>query len=681
MNITMSKFESIVNSIVKRKHLLVPSLLLGLVAVLVVPLPPSILDFFLAANISLAAVILLTTVYSKSPLDFSVFPALLLITTLGRLVLNVASTRLILSADTPTPEQGDAIAGHVIEAFGTFVAGSNLVVGGIIFLILVIVQFVVVTKGATRMSEVAARFTLDAMPGRQMAIDADLSTGLINEQQATTRRDDVMREADFYGAMDGASKFVRGDAIAGLFIIMINIVGGLAVGIAMKGWTILETADLFTRLTIGDGLASQIPSFLIAIAAGLIVARAGNRTPLGIEIPKQLVSQPAAIGLVACFLVLLSVTPLPTVPLLVLAGVLGLLSWSSYKQNQVAEEEQVTIVQEQSPSSIVNDSPIQLELGRALLGLASTEMPKNLVSKMSDLRASFLDEFGLVVPSIRIKDNLALPPNSYRLLLKGGVVGEGVVYKDRSMVVAGDEATQDIKGIREKEPIFGYSAIWVTEQVRLGLGDLFVQAMDPVTVIMTHISYIVKNNAAELLSREDVSTMVDELRTSSPHLVADVIGNELSISRLHHILKELLDEQVPLKELSTIIETAADCAELPLEACVEKVRCALRRQICSTLTLNSSEGKPIIRCVELPTQVGQELNNERLTAAVHHAALPLVAEGLPIVVVTSRESRKMMSSKVSDGKDEVVMLSEDEIVPEIDLQIVGKVESTDRRAS
>jgi flagellar biosynthesis protein FlhA len=677
----MSKFESIVNSIVKRKHLLVPSLLLGLVAVLVVPLPPSILDFFLAANISLAAVILLTTVYSKSPLDFSVFPALLLITTLGRLVLNVASTRLILSADTPTPEQGDAIAGHVIEAFGTFVAGSNLVVGGIIFLILVIVQFVVVTKGATRMSEVAARFTLDAMPGRQMAIDADLSTGLINEQQATTRRDDVMREADFYGAMDGASKFVRGDAIAGLFIIMINIVGGLAVGIAMKGWTILETADLFTRLTIGDGLASQIPSFLIAIAAGLIVARAGNRTPLGIEIPKQLVSQPAAIGLVACFLVLLSVTPLPTVPLLVLAGVLGLLSWSSYKQNQVAEEEQVTIVQEQSPSSIVNDSPIQLELGRALLGLASTEMPKNLVSKMSDLRASFLDEFGLVVPSIRIKDNLALPPNSYRLLLKGGVVGEGVVYKDRSMVVAGDEATQDIKGIREKEPIFGYSAIWVTEQVRLGLGDLFVQAMDPVTVIMTHISYIVKNNAAELLSREDVSTMVDELRTSSPHLVADVIGNELSISRLHHILKELLDEQVPLKELSTIIETAADCAELPLEACVEKVRCALRRQICSTLTLNSSEGKPIIRCVELPTQVGQELNNERLTAAVHHAALPLVAEGLPIVVVTSRESRKMMSSKVSDGKDEVVMLSEDEIVPEIDLQIVGKVESTDRRAS
>ncbi len=365
MKATVNQLETIIDSIVKRKHLLVPSLLLGLVAVLVVPLPPTVLDIFLAANISLAAVILLTTIYTKSPLDFSVFPALLLITTLGRLVLNVASTRLILSADTPTPEQGDAIAGHVIEAFGTFVAGSNIVVGGIIFLILVVVQFVVVTKGATRMSEVAARFTLDAMPGRQMAIDADLSAGLIDEQQATNRRDEVMREADFYGAMDGASKFVRGDAVAGLVIIIINIVGGLAVGIAMKGWTVLETAELFTRLTIGDGLASQIPSFLIAIAAGLIVARAGNRTPLGIEIPKQLVSQPAAIGLVACFLVALSVTPLPTLPLLILAAALALLSWSSYKQKEAEEvNDEDEINEEVTPSSIVSDSAIQLELGR-----------------------------------------------------------------------------------------------------------------------------------------------------------------------------------------------------------------------------------------------------------------------------------------------------------------------------
>jgi flagellar biosynthesis protein FlhA len=676
MNNNVSQLENIIASLLKRKHLLVPSLLLGLVAILVIPLPPPVLDIFLAANISLAAVILLTTVYTKSPLDFSVFPALLLITTLGRLVLNVASTRLILSADTPTPEQGEAIAGHVIEAFGTFVAGSNIIVGGIIFLILIVVQFVVVTKGATRMSEVAARFTLDAMPGRQMAIDADLSAGLITEQQATTRRDEVMREADFYGAMDGASKFVRGDAVAGLVIILINIVGGLAVGIAMKGWTVLETAELFTRLTIGDGLASQIPSFLIAIAAGLIVARAGNRTPLGIEIPKQLVSQPAAIGLVACFLVALSFTPLPTLPLLFLAGALGLLSWSSFRQKEEEDESvEDEIVEEAASLTVVRDSAIQLELGSALLSLAAQDQPDNLVAKMSDLRASILDEFGIIIPSIRIKDNLALPANSYRIMLKGGVVGEGVVYRERFMVVAGDETSQALEGIREREPVFGYSAIWVTEKVRAGLGDLFVQSMSPVTVIMTHLSYVVKHHASELLSREDVSAMVEDLRESSPRLVADVIGNELSVSRLHHVLKVLLAEQVPLKELETIVETAADCSSLSLDACVERVRCALRRQICATVTSTNTSGKPIIRCVEIPSGVGLELPEESLSAAVHHAALPLVAEGLPIVVVTSNDTRRALQSKVSIGPEDVVVLSKAEIVPEIDLQIVGTVDS------
>ncbi|MBT5366045.1 MAG: FHIPEP family type III secretion protein, partial [Phycisphaerae bacterium] len=473
MSTEYNRFDSLINEIIKRKHFLVPTFLLGLVAVLVIPLPPALLDIFLAANISLAAVILLTTVYTKSPLDFSVFPALLLITTLGRLVLNVASTRLILSADTPTPEQGDAIAGHVIEAFGTFVAGSNIVVGGIIFLILVVVQFVVVTKGATRMSEVAARFTLDAMPGRQMAIDADLSAGLIKEREATTRRDEVMREADFYGAMDGASKFVRGDAIAGLVIIIINIVGGLAVGIVMKGWSIVETAELFTRLTIGDGLVSQIPSFLIAIAAGLIVARAGNRTPLGIEIPKQLVSQPAAIGLVSAFLVALSLTPLPTVPLLILAVALALLSWSGYKQKEEAKEEaeqEVAQAEKQSSQLISIDTTLELELGMGLLPLASQNNSQNLVQKISDLRGSIVHDLGIVIPSVRIKDNLTLNANTYRLYLKGGVVAEGVVYKDRYMVVAGDEISNDLEGIREREPVFGYSAVWVTEEAMKDLG-------------------------------------------------------------------------------------------------------------------------------------------------------------------------------------------------------------------
>ena len=684
MNNVQFQFDALIASASKRKHVLVPGFLLGLVAVLVVPLPPTILDVFLAANISLAAVILLTTIYTKSPLDFSVFPALLLITTLGRLVLNVASTRLILSADTPTPEEGDAIAGHVIEAFGTFVAGSNIVVGGIIFLILVVVQFVVVTKGATRMSEVAARFTLDAMPGRQMAIDADLSAGLINEQQATVRRDEVLREADFYGAMDGASKFVRGDAIAGLVIILINIVGGLAVGIAMKGWSIIETAELFTRLTIGDGLASQIPSFLIAIAAGLIVARAGNRTPLGVEIPKQLVAQPAAIGLVAAFLVALSFTPLPTIPLLILAVALAILSWSSYKQQQTEVESEIPN-QEEAEEEIASppaplDSVLELELGKALLPLASSAIEGNLVQKMTDLRANFMHELGIVVPSIRIKDNLALPANTYRLSLKGGVVAEGVVYKDRLMVVAGEDSSQDIEGIREREPVFGYNAIWVTEAVRDGLGDLFLQAMDPVKVIMTHLSHVVKTHASELVSREDVSVMVEELRATSPRLVADVIGVELSISRLHHVMKALLMEQVPLKDMATIVETAVDSAALSLPECVEQVRCSLRRQICAAVTTRSTSGKSVIRCVSLPIEIELALQNSReskegLSSAVHHAGLPLVAEGLPIVVVTSKESRRFLRTELEKNSSEVTVLSRDEIVPEVDLEVIGTVTS------
>ena len=686
MGTAVNRFDTLFNEILKRKHFLVPIFLLGLIAVLVIPLPPAMLDIFLAANISLAALILLITVYTKSPLDFSVFPALLLITTLGRLVLNVASTRLILSADTSTPEQGEAIAGHVIEAFGTFVAGSNIVVGGIIFLILIVVQFVVVTKGATRMSEVAARFTLDAMPGRQMAIDADLSAGLINERDATNRRDEVMREADFYGAMDGASKFVRGDAVAGLVIIIINIVGGLTIGIAMKGWSVLETAELFTRLTIGDGLASQIPSFLIAIAAGLIVARAGNRSPLAIEIPKQLVSQPAAIGLVSAFLVALALTPLPTMPLLFLAVVLALLSWSGYKQKEeealTATRQEEEQVKEQTTQTTRTDSTLELELGKSLLPLASQSVSRNLVQKMADLRSAIFNDLGIVTPSISIKDNLALNVNTYRLCLKGGVVAEGIVYKNRYMVVVGEDISSDIEGIREREPVFGYSAVWVTEEALADLGDLFVQAMDPVTVIMTHLSYVIKAHASELLSREDVSVLIEELRVTAPRLVSDVIGNNLSVSRLHHIMKALLDEQVPLKDAATIVEAAADFSELPLEVSVEQVRRALRRQICATVSTQGADGKPIIRCVSLPEEIELSLQTKQsigdgLSAAVHHAALPLVAEGLPIVVVTSREARSSLRKEIVNGVDDIIVLSREEIVPEVDLQIIGTIQVTD----
>ncbi|MDP6693135.1 MAG: flagellar biosynthesis protein FlhA [Phycisphaerales bacterium] len=691
MNSKPPRFEALLTQIVNSRHYLVPAMLLSLVAVLVVPLPPQMLDILLAANISLSAVILLTTVYTKSPLDFSVFPALLLITTLGRLVLNVASTRLILSADASSPQTAAGMAGQVIETFGGFVAGSSIVVGAIIFLILVIVQFVVVTKGATRMSEVAARFTLDAMPGRQMAIDADLSAGLIDERDATQQRDRVLREADFYGAMDGASKFVRGDAIAGLVIIVINIIGGLAVGIIDKGWSPVETFHLFTRLTIGDGLASQIPSFLIAIAAGLIVARAGDRRPLGVEIPSQLVSQPAALALVAGFLVVLSVlTPLPTLPLLILAVVLGGLAWSSNQQrleSNAPQEDDEPIVIPETQTSVSGVDALQLELGIGLLSLAQVEQGGELLDRISAIRASVLRELGLVVPPIRVLDDIGLEKTSYRIRIRNGIVGEGKLHRDRQMVVVGEEVGRGLDGIREKEPVFGLSALWITQDRFKEVRELGLTSIDSLTVLVTHLSRVVMQHAAELLSWEEVSRMVDILKKTSPRLVDDAFDEDLTISKLHQVLKALLAERVPVIDMETIVEISSDYAHGKVETCVEKVRIALRRQICSQVSSPNENGNQSIHCITLPPAVeavvgrscSSEMHPKSLSAALEHAVLPLINTGRPaVVVVSSSSARRLLRETIAPLDPSIVILSQEEIVSEVELQVVGTIDVASR---
>jgi flagellar biosynthesis protein FlhA len=427
-------------------------------------------------------------------------------------------------------------------------------------------------------------------------------------------------------------------------------------------------------------LASQIPSFLIAIAAGLIVARAGNRAPLGLEIPNQLVSQPAALGLVAGFLVILSFTPLPTIPLLVLAALLGSLSWANYKQQQEFVEENVLEEEFVVEDNIPTQTPILLlELGRSLLPLVSQKTNDNIVDKMASLRVSVEQNFGFEIPAIRIKDNMDLEPNTYRIMLRGGIVGEGVAYVDRLMIIANEDTGSDIDGIHEREPSFGMSAVWVTEKVLNGLGELFVQAMGPVAVVMTHISTVVHHHASELLTREDVSRMVEVLRVTSPHLVEEEIGTTVSISRLHHILKCLLQERVPIRDLATIIESASDASQSHLEVCVEKVRHALKRQICATVSFSGMSGKQIIRCVDLPGFVEEQvlqdsITKETFSKALHQAAMPLLSEGLPIVVVSSHHSRRKMQEYIAKEKDEIVVLSRDEIVSEVDLQVVGSVE-------
>jgi len=691
MNNISSSFEYFLRQLASHRHYLVPGLLLSLVAVLVVPLPPGILDVLLAANISLAAVILLTTIYTKSPLDFSVFPALLLITTLGRLVLNVASTRLILSADASSPEAAVGMAGHVIEAFGGFVAGSSIIVGAIIFLILVIVQFVVITKGATRMSEVAARFTLDAMPGRQMAIDADLSAGLIKEREATDRRDRVLREADFYGAMDGASKFVRGDAIAGLVIIVVNIVGGLGVGLLERGWSPGATFDLFTRLTIGDGLASQIPSFLIAVAAGLIVARAGDRRPLGMEIPTQLVSQPAALALVASFLVVLSIlTPLPTFPLLILAAVLGGLAWSSHQQRieeekQDAIEEPIVIPETNTVAPVVD--MLQVELGIGLLSLAQVEQGGQLLERFSAVRASISQELGLVVPPIRVLDNIELANSSYRIKIRGGIVGEGTLHRDREMVVVGEEVGRGFDGIREKEPVFGLSALWISTDRSEEARELGLTSVDALSVLVTHLSQIVTHHASELISWEEVSRLVEGLKQTSPRLVEETMGESLTISKLHRIVKLLLAEQVPIIDMETIVETSADHICGSIETCVEKVRIALRRQICSQVSSQNVHGQQSIQCITLPPAIESALHRntysdlqpKTLSTALSRATAPIVREGRPAVVVVSSEAaRRFLREAVAQYEPSIVILSQQEIVTEVDLEVVGTIDVASR---
>ena len=441
-----SGLPKFLNALVARRELLVPVGFLALIGVLIVPLNPALLDILICANISLAAVVLLTTIQMKRPLDFSVFPALLLTTTLFRLVLNVASTRLILSAEGSNAEELHGVAGRVIDAFADFVAGNDAIVGGIIFLILVVVQFVVITKGATRMSEVAARFTLDAMPGKQMAIDADLSSGLITETEARERRDETMREADFYGAMDGASKFVRGDAIAGIVITIVNIIGGVAIGVLDNGMDVGGALRTFGLLAIGDGLVSQVPAFVVAIAAGLIVARAGGGRTIGEAIPTQLVSQPAALLMISVFLALLSITGLPTLPLLGAALVLGTTGFLALrsKKRQVllaqtaAREPEAEQGSENEIDSLLGVDTLEIEIGFALVQLVDAARGGDLLARITQIRRQLAVDLGIVLPPVRIRDNVQLPSEHYRLRIRGAVVGEGTVHP--GMLMAMDSA-------------------------------------------------------------------------------------------------------------------------------------------------------------------------------------------------------------------------------------------------
>jgi flagellar biosynthesis protein FlhA len=689
--------------VAKYSHLIVPLSFLGLVGVLVVPLPSMVLDLLICVNIAIAAIVLMTTIYMRKPLEFSVFPALLLGTTLFRLVLNVATTRLILSIESKDPATASTAAGHVIQAFANFVAGSNAVVGTIIFIILVIVQFVVITKGATRMSEVAARFTLDAMPGKQMAIDADLSAGVISDKEARARREEISREADFYGAMDGASKFVRGDAIAGIIITIINIIGGFAIAKFQLGWSASDAMKTFMLLAIGDGLASQLPAFLVAIAAGLIVARAGGGKTVGEEIPAQLASQPWAMYLIAGFLFLLGFTPLPTIPLfgaaLILAGTAYAMQWQKKKEaanevDRVRQEAMAKPPEQPKVEELLAVDTLELEVGYGLVAMVDAARGGDLLDRIAGIRRHLAVELGLVMPSVRIRDNMQLEPNEYRVKIRGASIASGSIYPTLLMAMDSGLAHGQLDGFRTKEPAFGLEAIWIERGLKEKAESSNWTVVDATSVLATHLSELVKRHADELLTREEVTNLIAQLKQKTPKLVEDLIPALVKPSDMQKILQALLRERVPIRDLETIVETLAEWIPHTKDhdVLIEYVRNGLRRAICAQYSEVDERGRSRLRCVTMDPALEDAISGyidrspagttfsippslaNRIARAVAETAQPLAEAGRKVVVLASPSVRAQVRQILEPHIAEVAVLGYNEVVRGTDVESVGLVQ-------
>jgi flagellar biosynthesis protein FlhA len=551
-----------------------------IVVMMIIPIPAGLLSFFLMLNISLSLLVLLVSLFIQEPLDFSVFPTLLLILTLFRLCLNISTTRLILLY---------ADAGVVIEKFGTVVIGGNPVVGFIIFLILIIVQFIVITKGSERVSEVAARFTLDAMPGKQMSIDADLNSGSITELEAKNRRTKIQREADFYGAMDGASKFVRGDAIASLIIVAINILGGFIIGIVQMGMPFQDALLTYTLLTVGDGLVTQIPALLVSTASGIVVTRNGSANGFGVDIYKQLLGYPKALVITCGILVLLGLLGLPPMQIFVIAALLGgsayFLDRSTKKEKveEVESERSRELEEMKKPENVlglVQVDPLEIELGYNLIPMVDAKQGGDLLDRILVIRRQCALELGFVIPPVRVRDNVQIDPNAYLIKVKGSTVGKGKVMLNHYLAI-GPEVRSQFEGIEAQDPTFGQPALWVTEQTKDDVEAAGFTAVESVAVIATHLTEIVKKHAYEIISRQDVQNLLDHIKKTNSAVVKELVPDLLSLGEIQKVLSNLLREKVQIRDLTTILETLADYASYTKDTVLltEYVRQALGRQI------------------------------------------------------------------------------------------------------
>lgn len=666
---------------------------IAIMLVMVIPLPSFFLDGLLSFSLIISLIILLTSLYIKNPLEFSTFPSLLLLTTLFRLSLNIASTRLILLHGN----EGIGAAGHVIKSFGQFVIGGNYIVGFIVFIILVIINFVVITRGSGRIAEVAARFTLDAMPGKQMSIDADLNAGIIDEKEARKRRELIAREADFYGAMDGASKFVRGEAIAGLLIILINIVGGLTIGILQYKMSLLMAAQTYTILTIGDALVAQIPALMISTAAGIIVSRAAAEHSMGRELNKQFKVQPHALILSSGILFCLGLIPgLPHIPFITLSLLFGILGYFALKeqrtviQKRIEEEHKVSLppAQEQVESLLMVDR-LELEVGYGLIPIVDEEQNGDLLERIRAIRRQFATELGIIIPPLRVKDNLQLKPGGYRILIKGNEVANGEMMIGYVMALSSGDVKKDLEGIPTKEPVFGMPALWIPDKKRDEAIFAGYTVVDIPTIMATHLSEVIRSHADELLSRQDVQNLLDRLAQQYPKPVEELTPNLLSLGAIQKVLQNLLKERVSIRDLLSIVEALADYAPLTKDPDIltEYVRQRLARSIIKQY--ETPEG--VLPVIALDQGI-EDILREKIQKGEYGMALSLEPNLVQRIIVSLNQIlerclhlnyqpillcspvvRRHLRKLIERFFPNLAVLSHSELIPQIKIQSLGTI--------
>ncbi len=680
------------NKLMKNSDILLAFGIIFILGLMVIPLPTMLLDFFLAVNISLAVLILIVSLYINSPLDISVFPGLLLVLTIFRLSLNISSTRLILI---------DGYAGKVIETFGNFVVGGSYVVGFIIFIILVIIQFIVIVKGSGRISEVAARFTLDAMPGKQMAIDADLNSGMITESDARARRLAIAREAEFYGSMDGASKFVKGDAIAGLLINFINIIAGMIIGIAQKGMTFTDAIQNYTILTIGDGLVSQIPALLIATAAGMVVTRSGEGKALEKQMQAQLFSNPRVLGTVSGATFLIGLIPgMPTVLFLIISGTLGTTSYFMRKKQKIDELEiPMHAAEAPAPSEPAEEKveeylqvdPIEVEIGYGLISLVDENQGGNLFQKIASTRKYIALEYGVLVPPVRVRDNLQLSPNEYIIKIKGNVVAQFEIYSDRYLAMNPGHLTEEIGGLPTKDPAFNLDAYWITDPEKDRAELLGFTVVDSISVLSTHLQETIKRNFDKILSRQSVKQLLENLKKEYPAVIEDINPDVLSLGVIQKVLQNLLKELIPIKDLVQILESLIDYSKVTknVDVLTEYVRHSLSDTIANLYKDNNNtirgaslseklEGfitnalqqqKEAIQTLGLTPNMLTELNRSIIQNLNSFRDLGYIP-----IVITSATIRPYFYRLINSTFPDIIVLSYTELPPNVEIEFIGKIE-------